>query len=217
MRRARWIVAAALLGGALTSLTVAALALAAVDASDATVTLRVAVRGSGSLSAAPIGGGDAHPCVLQEGEDDCTWTYERGTSVRLTATTVGSGSSFSGWSEPDCGTGNACTIKVDDDLTSVVAVFSPLMLAVKLSEPGGANVTFAPPGQPCADAPGDADFCRAFAPHTRVDAHAGGRNVGLHALERAARPNYLCEPLASRTCTIAVEDQPTWVGARLRR
>ena len=47
MRRARWIVAAALLGGALTSLTVAALALGAVDASDATVTLQVAPRGPG--------------------------------------------------------------------------------------------------------------------------------------------------------------------------
>ena len=215
MRRARWIVAAALLGGALTSLTVAALALAAVDASDATVTLRVAVRGSGSLSAAPIGGGDAHPCVFQEGEDDCTWTYERGTSVRLTATTVGSGSSFSGWSEPDCGTGNACTIKVDDDLTSVVAVFSPLMLAVKLSEPGGANVTFAPPGQPCADAPGDADFCRAFAPHTRVTLTLADGTSVFTRWNAQPDPNYLCEPLASRTCTIAVEDQPTWVGARL--
>lgn len=212
MRRTRRIVAAALVGGVLTTLTVAALALGAVDATDATVTLQVAVRGPGSVSASPIGGGDLHPCALQEGEDDCTWTYERGTSVRLTASSVGAGT-FSSWSEPDCGTGNACTLDVDDDLTSVVAVFSPLMLAVKLSrDDPGTSLTFAPPGQPCEEPPGDADFCSAFAPRTRVTLTLQSTTPFTRWNEQ---PNNLCLPLDSRTCTIAVEDQPTWVGARL--
>ena len=95
-----------------------------------------------------------------------------GTSVRLNAVVdPGAGKSFFGWSEPDCGTSSSCTIRVDDQLTSVVALFAPLMLAVKFSDnDGGATVSANPAGQPCdpAEEPGDATFCRAYPPHTRV-------------------------------------------------
>ena len=217
MQRARRIVAAALGGGALTTLIVAALAFGASSAPDATVTLQVAARGPGSVSAAAVAGVPARQCDADQGQSDCTWTYERGTSVRLTATTVsGPGNSFAGWSDPECGTNNPCTVKLDDDLTSAVAVFAPLMLAVKLSRNGtGANVTFAPAGQPCDDAPGDANFCRAFAPHTRVTLTLVEGTAPFTRWNEQPNANYLCDPLTSKTCTIAVEDQPTWVGVRL--
>jgi hypothetical protein len=217
MQRARRIVAAALGGGALTTLTVAALALGAGKATDATVTLQLGVRGPGSVAAAPIGGGDPHPCDRQQGQDDCKWTYERGTSVRLTATAGGeAGESFSSWSDPDCGTSMTCTVKLDDDLTSVVAVFTPLMLAVQLiTDDTGATVGFNPPGETCDDPPGDADFCREFAPHTRVALTLMPDTAPFTQWNEAPGANYLCEPLTSRTCTVAVEDQPTWVGVRL--
>ena len=216
MRRARWIVAAALLGGALTSLTVAALALGAVDATDATVTLQVAPRGPGSVSAVPASPADPSPCTGHDAENDCEWTYERGTSVRLDAKVdPGAGKSFNGWSEPECGTSTSCTVKLDADLTSVVAVFAPLMLGVKFSDDdGGATVSYNPAGLPCDpdEEPGDAVFCRAFPPHTRVAVTVAPGRTPFRGWND--KGDYLCEPTGATTCMITVEDQPTWAGAR---
>ena len=213
MRRAAWIVAAALGGGALTTPMMATLALGAGTTGTALVTLQVAPRGPGSVSAVPVGGGDPHPCTRNEESEDCTWTYERGTSVRLTAIAdPGQGRSFSGWSDPDCGSGTTCTVVLDEDLTSVVAVFAPLLLAVNLSDDDtGANVSFNPAGLPCGgDKPDDADFCSAFPPHTRVSLTftPGSRPFGAWT----AAGEYTCQPLTAATCAIDVEDQPTWVG-----
>ena len=123
MQRGRRIVAAALGGGAITALTVATLALGAGTKSNALVTLQVAPRGPGSVSAVPTpSAGDPHPCTGHDAENDCKWSYEQGTSVRLNAVVdPGAGKSFFGWSEPDCGTSSSCTVRVDDQLTSVVA------------------------------------------------------------------------------------------------
>ena len=86
MQRGRRIVAAALGGGAVTALTVAALALGAGAESSALVTLQVAPRGPGSVSAVPApSAGDPHPCTGHDAENDCEWSYEQGTSVRLNA------------------------------------------------------------------------------------------------------------------------------------
>ena len=214
MRRARWIVAAALGGGALTTLTVATLALGAADTRTALVTLQVAPRGPGSVSAVPVGAGDGHPCRQQDGSADCRWSYERGTTVRLTATADGPGKSFVRWSDAECGTNDTCTVRLDDDLTSVVAVFSPLILAVRFSGgSGGATVEASPPGQPCGEEdPGNTRFCGMYPPGTRV---ALTLRPGTNPFRGwNDQGDYLCEPAGSTTCTIAVEDQPTWAGAR---
>ena len=147
------------------------------------------------------------------GQRACTWSYERGTTVRLTAAAA-AGKSFFAWSDPDCGTNSTCTVRLDDDLTSVVAVFSPLMLAVRFSEnDGGATVSANPPGQLCDALEDEAAFCAAYAPHTRValtvkpgSTTFGGWNSQIG--------DYFCEPTNTLTCTISVEDQPTWAAAR---
>ena len=216
MQRARRIVAAALGGGALTTLVVAALALGAVNTTDATVTLQLAPRGPGSVSAVPTSSADTTPCTGNDAENDCTWSYERGRSVTLTAVVdPGTGKSFSGWSEPQCGTSSSCTVKLDDDLTSVVAVFAPLMLGVKFSKnDGGATVTANPAGLLCdpSEKPGDAVYCRAYPPHTRVALTLTPGTTPFRGWNEQG--DYLCEPTGARTCTITVEDQPTWAGAR---
>ena len=85
-------------------------------------------------------------------------SYEQGTTVRLTAIADRASARASrSWSEPDCGTSTSCTVRLDDALTSVVAVFAPLMLAVDLSNDNGdATVSFNPPGLLCEDKPNQA-------------------------------------------------------------
>jgi len=216
MFRATRIVPAALGGAAIAALLVGVLASGAGSNSTALVTLQVAARGPGSVPASPASVNDKDPCTAQQGENDCEWRYERGTTVKLTAKTdAGSGKSFSGWSNPDCGNDSSCTVKVDDDLTSLVATFSPLMLGVVFSNnnASGAKASFDPAGQPCANKPGDADFCREYPAHTRVRVTVipGSKQFS----EWNENPNGAeCLPRNSTTCTISVDDQPTWAGGR---
>ena len=218
MRRARWIVAAALGGGALTTLTVATLALGAGATSSALVTLQVAPRGPGSVSAGSTSGGATQLCTVNDAGNACTFSYEQGTTVRLTATAEDE-KRFFGWSEPDCGTSNPCTVRLDEALTSIVAVFSPLRLGVKFSpeaKADGASVSAVPPGQPCPLSElddEDAVFCSEYAPHTRVALTVSQGKTSFRSWNRE-KGEYFCEPATATTCTIAVEDQPTWAAAR---
>ena len=216
MRGAPQSVAAALGGVAVLALAVAALAFGAGSSSNALVTLQLAPRGPGTVSATPTSADGNNLCTGQDSEDDCDWSYEQGTSVQLTATADGPGMSFVRWSDPECGSSNPCTVKLDEDLTSIVALFTPLMLAVNLSDnPGGATVTYNPAGQACdpAKQPDDADFCQAFAPGTRVRLTVNPGTTTFTRWTDQGQDGYACEPTGSPTCTIAVDDQPTWTGA----
>jgi len=174
------------------------------------VTLQVAPRGPGSVSTSTAGGVDldngdgaiSGPCEQNEGEGACHWAFERGTSVTLTAHSTGAG--FTGWSTPDCPGTGSCTITLDDDLTSIVAIFDPLTLGVRLSSDGVGTVTSDPAGIDCS-VDGDDGCLHGFTPNTPVKLTVtGGDFKGW---------NGPCTPADQRTCTIVVDDEKTWAGA----
>ena len=207
MRSAPRIVAAALVGSAIAGLVVVGLAAGAGSHAAATVTLQVAPRGPGTVSVSPLGGGgDTNPCDSNDGDSSCTWTYERGKSVKLTAAVLAEGKSFSGWSTPDCPGTGSCTVTLDQDVTTIVATFNPLTLGVRLSSSNKGRVTSNPAGIDC-QAKSD-DKCSAqFSPHTRVTLTA--TPAGANTL-RTFSPS--CEKTGALTCTITVDDQTTWAG-----
>jgi Divergent InlB B-repeat domain/Fibronectin type III domain len=183
------------------------------------VTLQVAPRGPGTVTASPAGVGDANPCTGQAFENDCEWRYQRGDTVELRATPDAGDNSFSSWSDPECGSSASCTVRLDDDVTSLVAVFSPLTLRVNFStNDTGATVAFDPAGQPCEppdpnNPPNPNEPCRKFPPHTRVSLTVKPGSKAFSGWSERDR-NYLCEPASSTTCTITVDDHPTWAGVR---
>ena len=204
-------VAAALTGAALAGLALVTLAAGAGARATAIVELQVAPRGPGSVSASP-GGVDldngnsavAAPCDQSDGEDSCRWGHERGTTVTLSAQAE-SGRSFVGWSDPDCPGTGSCRLTLDADTTSIVAVFSPLKLAIRYSGDGdGGTVTIDRSANTCTEG----DACFELAP---------GSEVRLTAKPNAGHTfkgwNPGCEPTNAPTCTIRVNDQPTWAGA----
>ena len=207
VRSAPRIVAAALVGSAIAGLVVVGLAAGAGSRAAATVTLQVAPRGPGTVSVSPLGGGgDTNPCDSNDGDSSCTWTYERGKSVKLTAAVLAEGKSFSGWSTPDCPGTGSCTVTLDQDVTTIVATFNPLTLGVRLSSSNKGRVTSNPAGIDC-QAKSD-DKCSAqFSPHTRVTLTA--TPAGANTL-RTFSPS--CEKTGALTCTITVDDQTTWAG-----
>jgi hypothetical protein len=212
------IVAAALAGAGLVGLAVAALAFGARrEGTAATVTLQVAPRGLGTVSVDPPGqDGDGQPvsdCDRNIAQHSCLWGYAPGTRVTLTAhPDTATGRSFAGWSTPDCPGTGPCTVTLDDDLTTVVARFTPLRLGVKLSDSEAADLTTDPAGGACRQELHDtgADLCREFPAGTRVtvtvtpkDGHSfGAWNPG-------------CDPVGANSCAITVLDEATWVGASL--
>ena len=103
----------------------------------------------------------------------------------------------------------SCTVRLDDNLTSLVAVFSPLRLGVKFSGGSdGATVTANPPGQTCDDDLDDSHFCAMYAPHTRVALTLTPGMNPFRGWNESTDANYLCEPTGSTTCTIVVVDEP---------
>jgi hypothetical protein len=213
VRGARRIVAAARWGSVVSVLVLVALASsgAAGGRSAADVILQVSSRGNGTISATPVRtSGDPHPCTETEGQSSCEWTYAQGTSVRLTASAE-DGSSFVGWSSQDCpGTGE-CTIELDAAEASVVAFFDPVQLGVKTSY-DSTKGTASPvvTSQPAPKAPGwdcDDDDCLAnFSPGTRVTLTAVPNG---HTFTRWA---FGCEQTSQLSCTVTVNDNPTWTG-----
>jgi hypothetical protein len=207
VRAAPKIVAAALVGSAIAGLMLIGLASGAGNRRTASVTLQVAPRGPGTVSVSPKGtGSDPNPCDANKGQNDCTWTYERGTSVTLTAAVLSSGKSFSGWSTPDCSGTSPCTITLDQDATSIVATFNPLTLGIRLSSDNEGRVTSDPAGIDCR-AESDTKCSAQFPPHTVVALTATPTTPNTF---RTFDPN--CHKTGALTCTVTVDDQPTWAG-----
>src|SRR6476646_7200675 len=208
-------VAAALVGALSSELMVVALASGSAGQAADRVTLQIAPRGLGTVSVQPAGrdsdGQTVSDCTKSEGSQSCMLSYDRGQAVKLTAK-GNLGRSLAEWSTPDCPGTGSCALTLDDDLTSIVAVFSPLRLAVRLSTSDAGVVTTDPAGKPCAQQPDDAsdtDPCFEFPPHTAVKLTM--KATGTHVF-KGWNPG--CEPTNAPTCTVTVQDEPTWVGAR---
>ena len=213
MRGDRWIAAAAL-GVALPSslaLVQVPFASGGSGATTALVRLEVGPRGPGSVSTSTAGGVDldngsapiSGACEDNHDTQLCRWAFQRGTAVTLVPHASGSG--FAGWSTPDCPGTGSCTVKLDDDVTSVVALFSPLTLGVRMSNHANGTVTSVPAGINCTTDFGDG--CEHdFPANTRVQLTVTGGDFKDW--------NGPCTPAGSRTCTIVVNNQTTWAGAR---
>ena len=76
----------------------------------------------------------------------CYFDYESGTDVALTATSHTSEQSFVGWSITDCPGTGTCHIRLDEELTTAVARFSPVTLRLQKQGPGAVEFT---PGDDC--------------------------------------------------------------------
>jgi Divergent InlB B-repeat domain len=215
--RNRGIVAAAA-GAVAAGVFLTALAPGAGGESTATsVTLQIAPRGLGSVSASPPGLNSDNQleseCTQNIAQHSCEWRYAPGTTVTLTAKPdVASGRSLASWSTADCPSATTCTTVLDDDLTSIVALFTPLRLAVRLTSaqtnPG--TVTMDPPGAACRGTLHDAShtYCSEFPARTRVTL-----TVQENAPHTFKEWSQGCEPVAPRSCAITVLDEATWVAA----
>src|SRR3989475_1639650 len=85
-------------------------------------TLTVTRAGSGTVTSSPSG-------ITCGGA--CQATYDRGTTVSLTATAA-AGSAFAGWSSGGCSGTGACTVTVSA-ATTVTATFAPISVTLTLT------------------------------------------------------------------------------------
>jgi hypothetical protein len=213
-RRKGRFAAAALFASLIAIFGFSTLATAAASKVSATVTLQVSSRGLGGhidVTPAAIENKNApkSTCDGDQGPNSCTFTYARGDHVTLTA----AGAKFSSWSSPDCGASAECKLELDDDATSVVAVFDPLQLVVRMSpNRDGVQVKTdpAPVSKTCNPAPDEfqdrTDQCFEFHPGTSVKVTVDG--PGFKKWSQG------CDPTSQpTTCVVTVLDEPTWVGA----
>ncbi len=210
LRGVWWIAAAAFGTASASGLALVPFALGGGHATAALVTVEVDPRGPGSISTSTPGGVDLDngntaidgACEENQGENLCRWAFPSGTSVTLVAHSSGTG--FSGWSTPDCPGIGSCTVTLTDPVTSVVGLFSPLTLGVRLSSDAG-TVTSNPAGIVCSE-DGDDTCEHDFPANSKVQLTvSGGSFKGW---------NGPCAPAAANSCTVVVNDQKTWVGAR---
>jgi chitodextrinase len=179
------------------------------------VTLQVAPRGLGSVSAIPPGLDSDNQlvseCTRNYAQRACEWRYARGTTVTLTARPDAvTGRSLASWSTADCPGTGTCKVVLDDDLTSIVALFTPLRLAIRLSNAEAGPVSTDPLGSACRGSLHDPtpDLCREFPARTRVTVTVQARSP--HTFKQWSSG---CEPVAPGSCAITVLDEATWVGA----
>jgi hypothetical protein len=224
------IVAAASGVAAVTVVVIGALAFIAASGGAAPqVTLQVAPRApfeaGASVSTTTPGGIDldnpgqpAATCTNKSTETDaCHWGFPAGTAVRLTAAASGAGYTFAGWSTPECPGTGSCTVTLDDDSTSIVALFTPLRLGVKFSVPAVLpdplpvrTITSTPAGIDCTfdgtDGDGVTGCQHDFPLNSSVQLTVTGDSFKQWS-------GGFCEPATSRTCTIRVIDYTSWAGA----
>ena len=215
MRRNLRIVAAALAGAGAAGVCAAALPGGAGGQADTPVRLQVAPRGLGVVSANPPGlDSDNQPaseCARNFAQRSCEWRYARGTTVTLTARPdSATGRSLAGWSTPDCPGTGTCRVVLDADLTSIVALFTPLRLGVRLSNAQAGTVSTDPPGAECRGQLHDPtpNLCREFPVRTRVTL-----TVRVNPPHTFRAWSSGCVPVGPVSCAITILDEGTWVGA----
>jgi hypothetical protein len=177
------------------------------------------IAGAAQLSVVPNGpegvevtaeaGGVANPpCVaLATNATSCDYTYARGTTVTLRATS----NQFAGWSDVRCPSGPTCNLTLDEESTTIAASYAVQRVWVRIAGAG----TVAPTGRgPCAVDPNDpttAD-CGLFPLGSRVTLAGTPANAPAprwqRALSNPERP--LCDDppgvnaTGDRTCPIDV-------------
>ena len=168
-------------------------------------TLAVGVTGTdASVSVSP--GGTQPQCDTgQNGGEACYYSGKPGDVVTLTPNVV-QGSTFVGWSVPECPGTGPCKVALDSQLRTVVATYSPIRLTVLL-ERGTADIgtVKSPPGGPidCPDTTCVADIpAPPFAEVTLIASSTGFKGW-----------NGACQEAgASTTCTIRLSGDDV-VGA----
>jgi trimeric autotransporter adhesin len=169
-------------------------------------TLQIAPRGQNGVITVNPAGIDAQTgtpadavCDQSSGDGSCTRLYDPGAKVTLTP----SGSTFSGWSDPDCSGTGPCTVTVGTDPRTVVGTFTPLRLQVLVGQNGGgtaAKVTSTPSGVDCSE------DCKTKFP--------AGTTITLHAMPNGhtfTRWAFGCTP-NGMDCTVTLTDEPQPVG-----
>ena len=117
-------------------------------------TLQVGVTGNDGLVSLSSG---AECEASQNGGGACNFQVAPGSSVTLTPN-VAPGSTFVGWSVPECPGTGACTIVMDSRLRSVMATFNPTDLSVITSNEGIVRSAESPAKIDCGS---DVDDCSA--------------------------------------------------------
>jgi hypothetical protein len=194
---------------------VAGAAPSALSADAATVKLGVVPNGEGTVTLDPLPAGtDAcvgSPDTLESwGSPDelmyCEYEYDRGQEVTLTAVSDAAGIDFVGWSDARCaGTGPSCTLRMDADLQSVTALYTPQRVKVAFGGRGTGTVT-TQDGRVCTPGPEGQDpwffNCGTFPLMSQVTLRASGRDV------TPTWAGALCEPPAPKEgeelCTLSV-------------